>query len=58
MGREENNLSRLIKESMYIRVNGPSLNKNIGKMSKETVSKMAQMKVKTGIEKTGKRIDG
>ena len=31
VGREENNLSRLIKGSMYIRVNGPSLNKNIGK---------------------------
>ena len=31
VGREENNLSRLIKESMYIRVNGPSLNKNIDK---------------------------
>ena len=31
VGREENNLSRLIKESMYIRVYGPSLNKNIGK---------------------------
>ena len=31
VGREENNLSRLIKESMYIRVNGPSLNKTIGK---------------------------
>ena len=31
VGSEENNLSRLIKESMYIRVNGPSLNKNIGK---------------------------
>ena len=30
-GREEHNLSRLIKESMYIRVNNPSLNKNIGK---------------------------
>ena len=30
VGREEHNLSRLIKESMYIRVNGPSLNKNIG----------------------------
>ena len=29
--REEHNLSRLIKESMYIRVNNPSLNKNIGK---------------------------
>ena len=28
------------------------------KMSEKTVSKMAQMKVKTGIEKTGKIIDG
>ena len=31
MGREEQNLSRLIKESMFIRVNNPSLNTNIGK---------------------------
>ena len=31
VGNEEHNLSRLIKESMYIRVNDPSLNKNIGK---------------------------
>ena len=31
VGREEQNLSRLIKESMFIRVNSPSLNKNIGK---------------------------
>ena len=31
VGREEHSLSRLIKESMYIRVNNPSLNKNIGK---------------------------
>ena len=31
VGREEQNLSRLIKESMYIRVNNPSLNRNIGK---------------------------
>ena len=31
VGREDNNLSRFIKESMYIRVNNPSLNKNIGK---------------------------
>ena len=29
--REEQNLSRLMKESMSIRVNNPSLNKNIGK---------------------------
>ena len=31
VGREEQNLSRLIKESMFIRVNNPSLNRNIGK---------------------------
>ena len=31
VGKEEHNLSRVIKESMYIRVNNPSLNKNIGK---------------------------
>ena len=31
VGREEQNLSGLIKESMFIRVNNPSLNKNIGK---------------------------
>ena len=31
IGREENSLARTIKESMYIRVNNPSLNKNIGK---------------------------
>ena len=31
VGREEQNLSRLIKGSMFIRVNSPSLNKNIGK---------------------------
>ena len=31
VGRKEQNLSRLIKESMFIRVNSPSLNKNIGK---------------------------
>ena len=31
VGREEQYLSRLIKESMFIRVNNPSLNRNIGK---------------------------
>ena len=31
VGRGEQNLSRLIKESMFIRANSPSLNKNIGK---------------------------
>ena len=31
IGREENSLARTIKESMYIRLNSPTLNKNIGK---------------------------
>ena len=31
VSREDQNLIRLIKESMYIRVNNPSLNRNTGK---------------------------
>ena len=31
MGREEQNLMRTIKEALYIRVNNPSLNRNLGK---------------------------
>ena len=31
IGREDQNLTRTIKEALYIRVNNPSLNKNIGK---------------------------
>ena len=31
VGREEQNLSRLIKDPMFIRVNSPFLNKDIGK---------------------------
>ena len=31
IGREENNVARTIQEAMFIRVNNPSLNKNIGK---------------------------
>ena len=31
MGREDQNLIRAIKEAIYIRVNNPSLNRNIGK---------------------------
>ena len=30
-GREDQNLTRTIKEALYIRVNDPSLNRNIGK---------------------------
>ena len=33
MGREGQNLARNIKESIYIRVNNPSLNNNIGKFN-------------------------
>ena len=31
IGREENNVARTIQETMFIRVNNPTLNKNIGK---------------------------
>ena len=31
VGREDDNLMMLIKETIYIRVNNPSLNRNIGK---------------------------
>ena len=31
VGREDQNLIRLIKETLYIRANNPSLNKNVGK---------------------------
>ena len=31
VGREDNNLKRAIKEALYIRVNNPSLNRNVGK---------------------------
>ena len=31
IGREDNSLARIIKESMYIRVNNPALNRNTGK---------------------------
>ena len=33
IGRENQDLSRLIKESIYIRVNNPTLNRNIGKFN-------------------------
>ena len=31
LGKEDHNLMRTIKEALYIRVNNPSLNRNIGK---------------------------
>ena len=33
IGREGHNLARNIKESIYIRVHNPTLNKNIGKFN-------------------------
>ena len=33
IGREGQNLARNIKESIYIKVNNPSLNNNIGKFN-------------------------
>ena len=33
LGREGHNLARNIKESIYIRVNNPTLNNNIGKFN-------------------------
>ena len=31
IGREDHNMARAVKEAMYIRVNNPILNRNIGK---------------------------
>ena len=31
VGREDHNLTRAIKEALFIRVNHPSLNRNMGK---------------------------
>ena len=31
IGREDHNTARAIKEAIYIRVNNPTLNRNIGK---------------------------
>ena len=33
IGMEDQDLSRLVKESIYIRVNNPTLNRNIGKLN-------------------------
>ena len=33
IGREDQGLTRLIKECIYIRVNNPNLNRNIGKFN-------------------------
>ena len=33
IGREDQGLTRLIKESIYIRINNPTLNRNMGKFN-------------------------
>ena len=51
VGREDQNLIRAIKEAIYIRVNNPSLNKNIGKYHlphiwDEVLLNMSELKLK------------
>ena len=51
VGREDQNLMRAIKEALYIRVNNPSLNRNIGKyhlphMWDEVLFNISELKIK------------
>ena len=51
VGREEQNLTRAIKEALFIRVNDPSLNRNIGKYHlphiwDEVLHKTSELKLK------------
>ena len=51
VGRENQNLTRAIKETLFIRVNDPSLNRNIGKYHlpyiwDEVLHKTADLKLK------------
>ena len=51
MGREDQNLARAIKEALFIRVNDPSLNRNIGKYHlphiwDEVLHKTSELKLK------------
>ena len=51
IGREDQNLTRAIKEALFIRVNDPSLNRNIGKYHLphiwgEVLHKTAELKLK------------
>ena len=54
VGREDHNLMRLIKEATYIRVNNPSLNRNIGKYHlphiwDEVLHNITELKIKIAI---------
>ena len=51
MGREDQNLTSAIKEALFIRVNDPSLNRNIGKYDlphiwDEILHKTSELKLK------------
>ena len=51
IGREDQNLTRAIKEALFVRVNDPSLNRNIGKYHlphiwDEVLHKTAELKLK------------
>ena len=51
VGKEDQNLIRAIKEVIYIRVNNPSLNRNIGKyylphIWNEVLLNISQLKLK------------
>ena len=51
VGREDQNLTRAIKEALFIRVNDPSLNRNIGKYHlphiwDEVLHKTSELKLK------------
>ena len=51
VGREDQNILRTIKEALYIRVNNPSLNRNIGKYHlphiwDEVLFNIAELKIK------------
>ena len=55
VGREDQNLTRAIKEALFIRVNDPSLNRNIGKYHlshvwDEVLHKTSELKFKTLIQ--------
>ena len=52
VGREDQNLTRAIKEALFIRVNDPSLNRNIGKYHlphiwDEVLHETSELKLKT-----------
>ena len=51
VGREDHNLTRAIKEALFIRVNDPSLNRNIGKYNlphilDEVLNRTSELKLK------------